>query len=147
MWQERWEKLASLLKLSAPNEEALGLALDRWTDSHRNLTGRRAQSAILDVEAVKFGNKDLVVHGALTKGQFGTVGSWPLDQQNRITDNQLQIHVVQCRLNKAIYVRKTVAKTAAVRFHQAGSLGLACEQNIDVCAHSNALFKLNETSS
>lgn len=74
-WEERYDRLAALLKPPTtsddPVTDRVGLALDRFTDAQK--TQLRPSSRSDDVEALRFTNKDLVVLGTLTKGQFGTV--------------------------------------------------------------------------
>ncbi|KAG9035725.1 hypothetical protein FRB95_010790 [Tulasnella sp. JGI-2019a] len=102
-WKERVRQLSSLLDVpsgegrDADDIDALGQALEQFIESQKP-RGRSGHAA--EVENLRFGNKDLVVIGTLTKGQFGT------------------LNVVRCQLDGGTYVRKTILRSAAVRFRQ-----------------------------
>lgn len=79
-WKERVQKLTALLKvpqssqLDSPDDDidVVAQALEGFLASQKQ---RGKGSLVHEVESLRFGNKDLVAIGSLTKGQFGTVSA------------------------------------------------------------------------
>ncbi|PPQ76943.1 hypothetical protein CVT24_009032 [Panaeolus cyanescens] len=92
-WQQRKARLASLLK-NPGDDDGEGLALDRIMHG-QNVIGKTSKT--IEVDSLRFQNKDLSVFGTLEYGQFG------------------KIDVVTCRLNNAVYIRKSIDKRFALR--------------------------------
>ncbi|KAF7760367.1 hypothetical protein Agabi119p4_11043 [Agaricus bisporus var. burnettii] len=92
-WLQRKTKLASLLK-SQGDEDADGIALDRLLHG-QNVIGKTPKT--VEIDALRFRDKDLDVVGTLEFGQYGV------------------IDVVTCRLNGQTYVRKSTDKRFALR--------------------------------
>ncbi|KAF8876926.1 kinase-like domain-containing protein [Infundibulicybe gibba] len=95
-WLQRKTRLTSLLK-SRGDEEADGLALDRLLHG-QNVIGKTSKT--IEIDALRFQDKDLKVIGTLEYGQFGV------------------IDVVNCTLNGRVYVRKSTEKRFALRARQ-----------------------------
>ncbi|KAF9044129.1 kinase-like domain-containing protein [Panaeolus papilionaceus] len=92
-WQQRKARLASLLK-NPGDDDGEALALDRLMHG-QNVIGKTSKT--IEVDSLRFQNKDLNVVGTLEYGQFG------------------KIDVVTCRLNNAVYIRKSIDKRFALR--------------------------------
>ncbi|GLB40896.1 putative protein tyrosine kinase [Lyophyllum shimeji] len=92
-WAQRKARLALLLK-SHGDEDAEALALDRILHG-QSVIGKTSKT--IEIDAIRFGDRDLQVAGTLEYGQFGV------------------IYVVTCRLDGQVYVRKSIEKKFALR--------------------------------
>lgn len=93
LWLQRKAKLSTLLK-SEGDEDADGIALDRLLHG-QNVIGKTPKT--VEIDALRFQDRDLNIVGTLEYGQFGVVD------------------VVTCRLDGRTYVRKTTEKRFALR--------------------------------
>ncbi|KAF8623794.1 hypothetical protein AX17_007297 [Amanita inopinata Kibby_2008] len=92
-WVQRKKRLASLLR-SEGDEDADGLALDRLLHG-QNVIGKTSRT--MEIDSLRFQDKDLGLVGTLDYGQFGV------------------IDVVTCHLDNRVYVRKSIEKRFALR--------------------------------
>ncbi|KAF9002455.1 kinase-like domain-containing protein [Cyathus striatus] len=93
-WRQRKARLATLLNVTGLGEEEEGRAVDRILHG-QSVIGKTAKT--IEVDKLRFQDKDLDVVGTLAYGQFGV------------------IDVVNCRLNNRVYVRKSIEKRFALR--------------------------------
>ncbi|KAJ3784639.1 kinase-like protein [Lentinula aff. detonsa] len=92
-WIHRKTRLQELLK-SRGDEDEDGLALDRLL--HGQLViGKTSRTT--EIDTLRFQDRDLQVLGTLDSGQFGV------------------IDVVTCKLDKCVYIRKSIEKKFALR--------------------------------
>ncbi|KII85494.1 hypothetical protein PLICRDRAFT_178559 [Plicaturopsis crispa FD-325 SS-3] len=92
-WFDRKTRLSVLLK-SHGDDDADALALDRLLHG-QSVIGKTSKT--VEIDALRFSDKDVGVVGTLEYGQFGV------------------IDVVNCRIDGRVYVRKSIEKRFALR--------------------------------
>ncbi|TDL17569.1 kinase-like protein [Rickenella mellea] len=96
LWRDRKARLKALLG-SDGDEEEEGLALDRILHG-QSVIGKTAKT--VEIDELRFSEKDLQISGTLARGQFGVV------------------ELVTCRVDGRVYVQKRVEKKSAIRMRE-----------------------------
>ncbi|KAI0270458.1 kinase-like domain-containing protein [Gloeopeniophorella convolvens] len=109
LWLKRKARLGTLLQSSGDEDED-GLALDRILHG-QSVIGKTSKT--IEVDKLRFTDKDLSVVGTLEYGQFAIVRM--IYSSSAHSDSYLQIDVVNCNVDGRVYVRKSIEKRFAFK--------------------------------
>lgn len=112
-WFHRKAQLQTLLGTCGDDEEE-GLILDRILHG-QSAIGKTKKS--IDIDNIRFSDKDLISFGPLADAQFGAVCSEALASKD-VTNMIPKVELVSCRLDGRVYVRKRISKKFALKIRE-----------------------------